>query len=115
MAVREFGVRREDFATTVEREVFDFITEYASTNRGKTPDYRTVVERFPDFYYREGVTDSYRYLVGELKSYAAKRAVVDMFAGNPDERGKPTQPTVEDIINENDGNLAIEDLISRLE
>lgn len=115
MAIREFGVRREDFATTVEREVFDFITEYASTNRGKTPDYRTVVERFPDFYYREGVTDSYRYLVGELKSYAAKRAVVDMFAGNPDERGKPTQPTVEDIINENDGNLAIEDLISRLE
>lgn len=115
MAIREFSVERSDFPTQTEREVFDFITDYAATNQNKAPDYRTVVERFPDFYYREGVTDSYRYLANEIKSYAAKRAVADMFAGNPDERGKPTEPTVEDIINEKDGNLAIDHLISRLE
>lgn len=115
MAIREFSIERTDFSTKSEREAFDFITEYASTNRNKAPDYRTVIEKVPDFYYREGVTDSYRYLANEIKSYAAKRAVADMFAGNPDERGKPTEPTVEDIINEKDGNLAIDHLISRLE
>lgn len=115
MAIREFSVERSDFPTQTEREVFDFITDYASTNRNKAPDYRTVIERVPDFYYREGVTDSYRYLAGEIKSFAAKKAVADMFAGNPDERGKPSEPTVEEIINGKDGNLAIEDLISRLE
>lgn len=115
MAIREYSISSEDFPSKTEREVFEFITEYASTNRHKTPDYRTVVEKFPEFYYREGVTDSYRYLASEIKSYAAKRSVADMFAGNPDSRGKPTEPTVEEIINEKDGNLAIDDLISRLE
>src|SRR5690625_429330 len=113
MAIRELWIERTDFGTQTEREVFDFIVDYESKNRNKTRDYRTVVERFQDFYYREGVTDSYRYLANEIKSYAAKRAVADMFAGNPDERGKPTEPTVEDIINEKDGNLAIDHLISR--
>ena len=115
IAVREFSIERNDLQTNPERQAFDFIMEYASTNGGKTPDYRTVIEAVPDFYYRENVTDSYRYLAKELKSYAAKRAVADMFAGNPDERGKPTQATVEEIINGKDGNLAIEDLISGLE
>lgn len=103
-AIREFSVERSDFPTQTEREVFDFITEYASTNRNKAPDYRTVVERFPDFYYRENVTDSYRYMANELKSYRAKREVAQLI--NED---------VEEIINGKDGNSAIEDLLSRLE
>lgn len=115
MAIREFSIEKSDFPSKAERQAFEFITEYASTNRNKAPDYRTVIEAVPDFYYREGVADSYRYLAKELKSYAAKRAVADMFAGNPDDRGKPTQATVEEIINGKDGNLAIEDLISGLE
>jgi replicative DNA helicase len=115
MAIREFGVDRKDFSTEAEREVFDFITEYAKSNRHRTPDYRTVVEKYPEFYYREGVTDSYRYMVQELKSFAAKKGVADIFTGHPDDRGKPTKPTVEDIINEKDGNVAIDILISELE
>lgn len=115
MAVREFGVDEEDFSTKSERNVFRFIMEYANSNGNKTPDYRTVTEYDPDFFYREGVTDSYRYLTKELKSYTAKRKVADLFAGNPDEKGRSTTETVEEIVNENDGNLAIDDLISRLE
>lgn len=115
MAIREYNITSSDFSTKVERDVFEFISEYSSQNRHKTPDYRTVIEKFPDFYYREGVTDSYRYLATELKSYAAKKSIVDMFAGHPDDRGKPTKPTVEELINSEDGNKVIDDLISELE
>lgn len=114
-AIREYGIEKEDLPSDAERQVYEFIMGYAKTNGNKTPDYRTVVERIPDFYYREGVTDEYRYLAGELKSYAAKKEIADMFAGKPDSKGKPTQPTVEDIVNQRNGNLAVEDLISKLE
>lgn len=115
MAIREFSIQESDFSTKVERDVFRFITDYAKHNGQRTPDYRTVIEQNPDFYYREGVTDSYRYLTKEIKSFAAKRKIGDMFAGYPDERGKPTTDTVEDLVNSKDGNEAIDDLISRLE
>jgi replicative DNA helicase len=115
MAIREFNVDRKDLPTEVERQVFDFIVEYSKANKHQTPDYRTVVEKFPDFYYREGVTDSYRYMVQELKSFAAKKGIVSILEGHPDERGKPTKPTFEDILNEKDGNVAIDILISELE
>lgn len=115
MAIREFGVEKDDFATEVEQNVFDFVTDYSRKNKGDTPDYRTVIENDPDFYYREGVTDSYKYLVGEIKSQAAKRRVADLFAGNPDKRGRQTKPSVEELINDNDGNEAIEKLVGDLE
>lgn len=115
MAIREFSVDKEDFATKTEQGVYEFITDYARTNKGQTPDFRTVIEKYPEFYYREGVADSYRYLVKELRSYSAKRKIASLFAGNPDERGRPTRPTVEELVNDKDGNLALEDLISSLE
>lgn len=115
MAIREFSVDKSDFPTRVERNVFEFIMKYARENGNTTPDFRTVVEYEPDFYYREGVMDSYRYLTKELKSYAAKRKLANLFAGNPDDKGRPTDSTVEQMVNDNDGNAAVEDLISRLE
>lgn len=114
-AIREYSVESSDFPSQTERQVFDFITDYAKSNGNRTPDYRTVVEQVPDFYYRENVTDSFRYLVGEVKSNAAKRKVADMFAGSPDEKGRQTKQSVEQIVNNNDGITAIDDLISELE
>lgn len=115
MAFREFNVTKEDFPTKVEREVYDFIMEYSKSNKHKTPDYRTVIEKYPDFYYREGITDSYRYMAQELKSFAAKKGIVDILEGKPDDRGKPTKQSLEDLINEKDGNVAIDILISELQ
>ncbi|PAE24019.1 DnaB-like helicase C-terminal domain-containing protein [Bacillus sp. 7894-2] len=115
MAVREFNVDRTDFPTDLERQVYDFIMEYSKSNRHKTPDYRTVVEKYPDFYYRENVTDSYRYMVQELKSFSAKKGIIDIIEGQPDAKGKSKKPTLEDVINEKDGNVAIDYLISELE
>lgn len=108
MAIREFSIEKSDFTSQAERDAYEFITDYAKLNRNQAPDFRTVVEACPDFYYRDGVTDSYRYMARELKSYAAKREVADMFAGK-------SGPSVEETINGNDGNKAIDDLISRLE
>lgn len=115
MAIREFNVDRSDFPSAVERQVFDFISEYAKSNGHKTPDYRSVVEKYPDFYYREGVTDSYRYMVQELKSFAAKKGILDVIEGSPGDDGRPTKESLEEILNEKDGNVAIDLLISQLE
>src|SRR5690606_17096519 len=109
MAIREFAIERDDFPTETERQAFDFIMDYAKHNGNKTPDFRTVIEKVPEFYYREGVTDSYRYLAKELKSFAAKRKVAELF------NGKGELPSVEELINSKDGNDAISDLISELE
>src|SRR5699024_12059007 len=105
MAIRDFSVDKEDFATVTEQGVYEFITDYARTNKGKTPDFRTVIEKYPEFYYREGVADSYRYLVKELRSYSAQRKLAPLFAGNPDERGGPTRPTADELVHNNDGNV----------
>lgn len=116
LVLRQYEIKESDFATDTERQVFRFIEDYGKSNGGKCPDYRTVVEKFPDFYYREGVTDEFRYLTKELKSNAAKREVVDMFNGKVDPNtGKRTDKTVEQIINEMDGISAIDELTSRLE
>ncbi len=79
-AFKRFGVNKDDFATETERQVYEFISEYAETNRGQTPDYRTVVEKHPDFYYREGTTDQYEWLVDNLKQEALLRKFTE-FAG----------------------------------
>src|SRR5699024_9204688 len=109
MAIREFAVKREDFSTESERQAFDIIMEYAETNRSKAPDFRTVVESVPDFYYREGVTDSYRYLVEKIKSFAAKRKIVEAL------NGSKYKESVEDLINEKDGFYVLDYLISEME
>jgi len=79
-AFKRFGVNKDDFATDTERQVYEFISEYAEVNRGQTPDYRTVVEKHPDFYYREGTTDQYEWLVDNLKQEALLRKFTE-FAG----------------------------------
>jgi replicative DNA helicase len=114
-AIREYSIDETDFSTKTEREAFRFISEYARENGNKAPDFRTVIEKVPDFYYREGVTDEYRYLAKEIKSLSAKIKVADMFRGNPDDTGRPTTESVEEIVNKKDGIAAIDELISRLE
>lgn len=108
LSLREYDVKRSDFATEDERKTYDFITNYAKDNGGKTPDYRTVVEHFPDFYYREGVSDEYRYLVRQLKSFTAKRRIVELIAGG---HGKES---LQQRVNAMDGNALIGDLLDDL-
>lgn len=79
-AITRLGLSKEHFPTNVEKEVFDFILDYSEKNRGQAPDYRTLVGANPDFYYYENVSDSFEYLVGELKNYSARIQVKDLLS-----------------------------------
>lgn len=110
LSLTEFDVRQDDFSTGTERDTYDFIVDYAKQNGGKTPDYRIVVEENPDFYYREGIEDDYRYMVKQLKSFTAKRRLVDLIGGSKDGKVVPLQ----DRMNAMDGNAVIRELIEEL-
>jgi replicative DNA helicase len=70
-----YGVKEEHFPTLAERKVYQFIKEYALTNKGNVPDYRTILTNITEFHYHENVTDSYEYLTGELKNYYARTEI----------------------------------------
>src|SRR5699024_9642184 len=115
LPITEYGINENDFETKSEKRVYNFITSYAKENGGRTPDFRTVIEYEPDFYYREDESNTFAFMAKELKSNTARRMIVEMFNGNPNERGVKTKETVEEIVNNYDGNDAIKHLISGLE
>lgn len=115
LPITEYGINENDFETKSEKRVYNFITSYAKENGGRTPDFRTVVEYEPDFYYREDESNTFAFMAKELKSNTARRMIVEMFNGNPNERGVKTGETVEEVVNNYDGNDAIKHLISELE
>lgn len=73
-----YGVLREHFATEVERQAYDFIRKYANENGGKAPSYAALIEAVPDFVYVPDVTDSFEYLVRNLKHSAGKRQFAEL-------------------------------------
>lgn len=83
-ALTKYGITREDFETPGERQAFDFVTNYAKENGGRTPSYATLAAECPDITYIPGVTDSYEYLAGELKAAAAKREALRRINGYTD-------------------------------
>lgn len=67
-AIKRFNLEPHHFTTKAEVEALKFIRDYAETNRGKTPDYLTVVEKTGLNY--EPTTDTYEYLVKETKEFS---------------------------------------------
>lgn len=68
----QYAVEERHFPTDAERRAYRFIVEYAESNRGQVPDYRTVVAEVDGFTYVPGVEDSFEYLVTKLKNLSAK-------------------------------------------
>lgn len=66
-ALYKFNVNKTDFLTKVEQDAYTFICDYAQLNGGNAPDWRTVTANVPDFDYRRDVTDSFEYMVNQLK------------------------------------------------
>lgn len=62
--LKKFNINADDFE--VHTDVYRFIESYVR-EYGQTPDYRTVVEQFPDFEYMGEVVDAFPYLCKELK------------------------------------------------
>ena len=73
LALKRFSIERYHFPTEVERQAYDFISDYAEKNRGNAPDYRTLVAEIENFNYLPDVEDSLEYLSERLKDHAGKR------------------------------------------
>lgn len=67
--LKKYNIGESDFA--LHKDVYTFIESYVR-EYSQTPDYRTVVEQFPDFDYMGEVADAFPYLCKELK---AKRGI----------------------------------------
>lgn len=77
-AFTRFNVEESHFLTEPERKAFRFIRDYAELNRGQAPDYRTVAAEVEGFDYWPNVEDTYEFLVGRIKSLAAKYQIRDI-------------------------------------
>lgn len=103
-ALVRFGINDSDFATEGERKAYRFIRDYAEQNRQQAPDYRTFVDA-TEITYIPQVEDSFEYITRQLKSNAAKRAVIELI----------NSPETEKALNEKDGNNFIDMLTKELE
>src|SRR5690606_35693776 len=77
-AFTRFNVEEAHFLTEPKRKAFRFIRDYAELNRGQAPDYRTVAAEVEGFDYWPNVEDTYEFLVGRIKSLAAKYQIRDI-------------------------------------
>ena len=97
-------VTERDFVTASEKKAYRFIKDYVETNRGKTPDFRTLVAEVDGFTYVPQVEDSFEYLTKQVKSYSAKIEVMELLQNEA-----PTQ------FEEKDGNSFLEWLRDRVD
>ncbi|MDF1511170.1 DnaB-like helicase C-terminal domain-containing protein [Robertmurraya sp. DFI.2.37] len=70
-ALTRFGITERMLPTEGDRQVFRFINDYATQNRGQAPSYATVAAECPDFVYSPQVGDSYEYLTRKVKEQSA--------------------------------------------
>lgn len=76
-ALKRFNVKDKHFTTEAERKACRFISEYAESNGGNAPDYRTLVEE-TGLNYEPNVGDTYDYLVREVKEFSLGVALFEM-------------------------------------
>ncbi|MCZ0847871.1 DNA helicase, partial [Brevibacillus laterosporus] len=93
-AFLRYDIRAEHFLTEAERKAYRFIKDYADSNGGQAPDYRTVVAECADFTYMPEVGDSFEYMAKKIRNDAGKvrlhsfltgRDVSDKFSELPTE------------------------------
>lgn len=105
VALKRFDINDEHFATETERAAYRFILDYAKRNRGDAPSYATVVGEIDEFTYIPEVSDSYEWLVAQLKARAAKRMI----------RETIERKFAEQFATESDGNKLLDILTNEIE
>jgi replicative DNA helicase len=108
-ALTRFGITEADFLTEGERKAYRFIVDYAEQH-GRAPSYATVEGECEGFTYIPAVEDSYEFLARQIKSNAAKQAIIELFNGQP---GK--EPLATKKFEELDGQSYLDWLISEIE
>ncbi|RPF54781.1 DnaB-like helicase C-terminal domain-containing protein [Abyssicoccus albus] len=71
--LNKYGITEDSFVAKSDKDVYNFLENYVLNNGGKLPSYATVVDKYGDrFTYVPGVTDSYEYLVRQVKNRKAQ-------------------------------------------
>lgn len=73
--LNRYNVGAADFPTLAG--TYEFIREYVRENQ-KTPDFRTVTARFPEFDYQPQTADTFKYLCTRLKAQTARRQAFEL-------------------------------------
>jgi len=82
---RKYNLTEGDFG--VQRPAYEFIRDYVK-DYGETPDYRTVVSKFPKFEYQPEVSDTFPYLCLTLKGHVVKRQSFELLQKEAGEKFK---------------------------
>src|SRR5690625_1667417 len=85
-AIARHGITAEDMHSDIDKQTLAFIEKYAQENARETPSYAVVADSVDGFEYIPEVSDSYTYLVRQIKDFSAKKAVVDWFETGEFER-----------------------------
>lgn len=83
----KLGFVREDLQLEVERKAYDFILKY-NNDFGGIPDWRSTMASIPEFNFREECSDSFEYLVRELKKKRKSKEIESFMNRKIDEWGK---------------------------
>jgi replicative DNA helicase len=82
---RKYNLTENDFG--VQRPAYEFVRDYVK-EYGETPDYRTVVSKFPKFEYQPEVSDTFPYLCLTLKGHVVKRQSFELLQKEAGEKFK---------------------------
>ncbi|PPA87942.1 DNA helicase [Brevibacillus laterosporus] len=80
-AFLRYDIRAEHFPTEAERKAYRFIKDYADSNGGQAPDYRTVVAECAGFTYMPEVGDSFEYMARKIRNDAGKLRLHSFLTG----------------------------------
>jgi replicative DNA helicase len=94
----QYAVTRDIAAADSDRAAYDFIVNYAAENGGLSPSYAAVTAAVDGFTYIPAVSDSYDYLVRELKDAHGKRQMAVLLGGDPEIQRKFTELSTADFV-----------------
>lgn len=95
-AFLRYDIRAEHFPTEAERKAYRFIKDYADSNGGQAPDYRTVVAECKGFTYMPEVGDSLEYMARKIRNAAGKLRLYSLLMGQ-DVSDKYTELSAEEF------------------
>src|SRR5699024_6192522 len=85
-ALARYNVTVDDMHSSIDRNTYRFIEQYAEQNGGQAPSYATVAAEVDGYEYIPEVSDSYEYLARQIKDYSAKQAIIDVHNSGEFER-----------------------------
>ena len=78
-AISRHNINIDDMPTETDREAYRFIEKYAEENQGKTPSYAVMSYNVIGFEFIPEVSDTFEYLASKIKSFSAKKKIIELF------------------------------------